>query len=310
MTYLDDESTSEACLAIEDERTSSIAPACSDAEEVEKLVKQVYQTASARAYVEFRRQEYVKGWNSAKNMPICGFVSDNIIDSRYNCLHNLYQTFVNDVRLFKAVITRFANELRKEVNKIFKIIFREEVTSAVDRNKLEARLELEIRNIKEKNKKYADYLASLSEDEKDKEEEVYEEFLNKNDNFLSMLMSAEELQVELEWKFREEFKKESLKEGNHNVQRLPDLSLPTFSVAGLDVEYDYPGFLVTKPEVEVAYIKPLPTNEYLEGNALSKDFSYDLPVEVAQSFLVKGYEKISAVLDEDWDSYGVHIDLT
>lgn len=52
-------------------------------------------------------------------------------------------------------------------------------------------------------------------------------------------------------------------------------------VAGLDVEYDYPGFLVTKPEVEVAYIKPLPTNEYLEGNALSKDFSYDLPVEVA-----------------------------
>lgn len=143
------------------------------------------------------------------------------------------------------------------MNKIFKIIFREEVTSAVDRNKLEARLELEIRNIKEKNKKYADYLASLSEDEKDKEEEVYEEFLNKNDNFLSMLMSAEELQVELEWKFREEFKKESLKEGNHNVQRLPDLSLPTFS--GNSLKLRFAGIIDSQPILETQKL------QYLEG---------------------------------------------
>ena len=97
--------------------------------------------------------------------------------------------------------------------------------STVGWTKLKARLELKIQNTKEKNKEYVDYLASLNEGEKNKREKLCEEFLNKDDNFLSIF---KELQVNLEWKLKKGPKKESLEENKHCMQRIPVLPLPTF----------------------------------------------------------------------------------
>uniref|UniRef100_A0A915BPS5 Uncharacterized protein n=1 Tax=Parascaris univalens TaxID=6257 RepID=A0A915BPS5_PARUN len=60
MTALGNESTSESYYDYRKERSSSAVHAPSDAEEVEKLVSQVYQHASARSNLEyFRRRELI-----------------------------------------------------------------------------------------------------------------------------------------------------------------------------------------------------------------------------------------------------------
>lgn len=61
-----------------------------------------------------------------------------------------------------------------------------------------------------------------------KEEQLYDEFLNKGDNFLSVLLSAQELRIELKWNVEEQPRKESLNENAHFFQRLPDLPSPTY----------------------------------------------------------------------------------
>lgn len=96
-------------------------------------------------------------------------------------------------RPYRTVITQFANKLKEEINRSSEIVCQQEVISAVGWTELEARLYLGIQNIKEKNKEYADYLASLSEGEKNKEEKLHEKSLNKGNNLLSILMSAKEL---------------------------------------------------------------------------------------------------------------------
>uniref|UniRef100_A0A0M3HNT7 EHD_N domain-containing protein n=1 Tax=Ascaris lumbricoides TaxID=6252 RepID=A0A0M3HNT7_ASCLU len=59
MTVLDNESTSEGYYDYGKERSSSAVHAPSDAEEVEKLVSQVYQHASARKKFPTEKKQYI-----------------------------------------------------------------------------------------------------------------------------------------------------------------------------------------------------------------------------------------------------------